>query len=226
MLLHIPDVLSHEQVLAMRQQLEASLWVDGRQTVGAQGARVKRNRQLPEHAAITQEMGKIVLAALKKNTTFFSAALPLRIVPPLFNVYADGEHYGYHVDGALREVPHTDVIVRTDLSATLFLSAPDEYVGGELEVADTYGLHEVKLPAGDLILYPSTSLHQVKPVTEGARVCGFFWMQSMIRDASRRTMLFEMDQTIQALRIKIGDCAEVLALTGQYHNLVRMWAET
>lgn len=226
MMLHIPAVLSGTEVTALRQQLEASLWVDGRQTVGAQGAQVKRNRQLPEHAEMTREMGQIVLAALKKNTTFFSAALPLRIVPPLFNVYADGEHYGYHIDGAIREIPHTDIIVRTDLSATLFLSEPEDYEGGELEVADTYGTHEVKLPAGDLILYPSTSLHQVKPVTKGVRVCAFFWMQSMVRDASRRAMLFEMDQNIQSLRGKMGDCPEVLSLTGQYHNLVRMWAET
>ncbi|MBC3875908.1 Fe2+-dependent dioxygenase [Undibacterium flavidum] len=226
MMLHIPAVLSIEEVNYLRRRLETTDWVDGKQTVGAQGAQVKQNRQLLEHAEVSLELGKIVLAAVKKHPLFFSAALPLRIVPPLFNAYAGGEHYGLHVDGSIRQVPNADYSLRTDISSTLFLCDPDEYDGGELEVVDTYGTHEVKLPAGDLILYPSTSLHQVKPVTRGVRVCSFFWTQSMIRDDTRRSMLFEMDQNIQALRNKLGDGAEVLSLTAQYHNLVRMWAET
>jgi PKHD-type hydroxylase len=226
MMLHIPAVLSLEEVNTLRQRLETTNWVDGKQTVGAQGALVKQNRQLPEHAEVTRELGQIVLAALKKSPLFFSAALPLRIVPPLFNAYAGGEHYGLHVDGSIRQVAHADYSLRTDLSATLFLCDPEEYDGGELEVVDTYGTHEVKLPAGDLILYPSTSLHQVTPVTRGVRVCAFFWLQSMIRDDARRSMLFDMDQNIQALRNQLGDSAQVLSLTAQYHNLIRMWAET
>lgn len=230
MMLHIPAVLSIEEVNYLRRRLETTDWVDGKQTVGAQGAQVKQNRQLPEHAEISLELGKIVLAAVNKHPLFFSAALPLRIVPPLFNAYSGGEHYGLHVDGSIRQVPNADYRagphLRTDVSSTLFLCDPDEYEGGELEVIDTYGAHEVKLPAGDLILYPSTSLHQVKPVTRGVRVCSFFWTQSMIRDDARRGMLFEMDQTIQTLRSKLGDSTEVLNLTAQYHNLVRMWADT
>ncbi len=226
MLLHIPAVLTLDEVNHLRQRLEQTDWVDGKETVGAQGAQVKRNRQLPEHAAVSLELGEIVLAAVKRHPLFISAALPLRIVPPLFNAYAGGEHYGLHVDGAIRQVPNTTMTLRTDVSSTLFLCDPDEYDGGELEVVDCYGSHEVKLPAGDLILYPSTSLHQVRPVTRGVRVCSFFWSQSMIRDDARRTMLFEMDQSIQALRMQLGDSAEVLSLTAQYHNLLRMWAET
>ncbi|MFZ6657578.1 Fe2+-dependent dioxygenase [Undibacterium sp. TJN19] len=226
MMLHIPGVLSREQVIEMRRRLDASDWIDGKQTVGEQGARVKRNRQLPEHSPLSQELGSIVLAALKRSPLFFAAVLPLRIVPPLFNSYAGGEHYGLHVDGSVRPVSDATYSLRTDVSSTLFLCEPDEYDGGELEVVDTYGTHEVKLPAGDLILYPSSSLHQVLPVTRGERVCSFFWTQSMIRDDARRTMLFEMDQTITSLRSQLGDSQEVLGLTGQYHNLLRMWAET
>jgi PKHD-type hydroxylase len=230
MMLHIPAVLSIEEVNYLRRRLETTDWVDGKQTVGAQGAQVKQNRQLPELAEVSMELGKIVLTAVQKHPLFFSAALPLHIVPPLFNAYAGGEHYGLHVDGAIRQVPNAvhglGSQLRTDVSSTLFLCDPDEYDGGELEVIDTYGTHEVKLPAGDLILYPSTSLHQVKPVTRGVRVCSFFWTQSMVRDDARRSMLFDMDQNIQCLRAQLGDSAEVLSLTAQYHNLIRMWAET
>ncbi|MFZ6744278.1 Fe2+-dependent dioxygenase [Undibacterium sp. JH2W] len=226
MMLHIPGVLSREQVSAIRSRLDAANWVDGKQTVGDQGALVKRNRQLPEHSALAQELGQIVLHALKNNPLFFAAALPLRIVPPLFNSYAGGEHYGLHVDGAVRQVANGNYSLRTDVSSTLFLCDPEEYEGGELEVVDTYGTHEVKLPAGDLILYPSTSLHQVLPVTRGERVCSFLWTQSMIRDDARRSMLFDMDQNITRLRTQLGDSPEVLSLTGQYHNLLRMWSET
>lgn len=223
-MLHVPDVLTPEQVRELRVALDAADWVDGRQTVGDQGAQVKRNRQLPEHSPVSRELGKTVLAALARAQLFFSAALPLRFVPPLFNRYEGGEHYGLHVDGAVRSLPGTGESLRTDLSCTLFLCDPDEYEGGELEVVDTYGTHEVKLPAGDLILYPSTSLHRVQPVTSGARICSFFWLQSMVRDNHQRTMLFELDQTIQKLRARTGESDESVALTGHYHNLLRLWS--
>ena len=225
MMLHVPNVLSPEQVREMRATLDATDWIDGRQTVGDQGAKVKQNRQLPELSPVGRELGKTILAALPKNTLFFSAALPLRFVPPLFNRYEGGENYGLHIDGSVRSVPVSNIQLRTDLSCTLFLRDPEEYDGGELEVVDTYGAHEVKLPAGDLILYPSSSLHRVHPVTRGARVCTFFWLQSMVRDNQRREMLFELDQSIQKLRGRIGDCEETVSLTGHYHNLLRMWSE-
>ena len=225
MMLHVPDVLNAEQVREMRARLEATDWVDGRATVGDQGARVKRNRQLPEQSPVGHELGRTILAALARNPLFFSAALPLRFVPPLFNRYEGGEHYGLHVDGSVRSVPGTGEQLRTDLSCTLFLCDPEEYEGGELEVVDTYGAHEVKLPAGDLILYPSSSLHRVQPVTQGARVCSFFWLQSMVRDDRQRAMLFELDQVIQKLRGRLGESEESIALTGHYHNLLRMWSE-
>lgn len=225
MMLHVPDVLSAEQVREIRAALDAADWVDGRESVGAQGARVKRNRQLPEQSPVGREFGKTILDALARSQIFFSAALPLRFVPPMFNRYEGGEHYGLHVDGSVRMVPGTGQQLRTDLSCTLFLCDPDDYDGGELEVVDTYGTHEVKLPAGDLILYPSTSLHRVHPVTRGERICSFFWLQSMIRDDRQRGMLFDLDQVIQKLRARVGECDETVALTGQYHNLLRMWSE-
>ncbi|HSI61367.1 MAG TPA: Fe2+-dependent dioxygenase [Ideonella sp.] len=225
MMLHVPDVLSAEQLAHLRRTLAATDWVDGRATVGPQGAQVKQNRQLPELSPVGRELGEIVLKALAANPLYISAALPLRTVPPLFNRYEGGEHYGLHIDGAIRGVPGTQHSLRTDLSCTLFLSEPADYDGGELIVVDTYGTHEVKLPAGDLILYPSSSLHRVEPVTRGARVCSFFWTQSMVRDDGRRAMLFELDQNIQALRQRHGDEAELVALTGHYHNLLRLWAE-
>jgi PKHD-type hydroxylase len=226
MLLHIPNVLTHEQVQDLRARLAASDWIDGRATVGDQGAQVKRNRQLPEASSLSLELGQVVQAALANNPLYFAAALPARAMPPLFNRYAGGEHYGAHVDGAVRMVPGGGQLLRTDVSATLFLSAPDEYDGGELVVSDTYGEHEVKLDAGDMILYPSTSLHRVEPVTRGERVSSFFWVQSMVRDDARRAMLFELDRTIVSLRAQLGDCADTLALTAHYHNLLRQWAET
>lgn len=226
MLLHIPHVLTRDQVAEMRRRLDESNWVDGRETVGPQGAQVKQNRQLPETSPLGRELGEVILKALSQQPLFFSAALPMRTVPPLFNRYEGGERYGLHIDGSVRAVPGTPLRLRTDLSCTLFLTDPDEYDGGELTVMDTYGAHEVKLPAGDLILYPSTSLHEVMPVTRGVRVCSFFWVQSMVRDEGRRTLLFDLDQTIQKLRLKLGDSEEVVSLTGQYHNLLRQWAET
>ncbi|MCT8178518.1 Fe2+-dependent dioxygenase [Variovorax sp. CY25R-8] len=225
MMLHVPEVLSPDQVRRMRATLDATQWVDGRETVGDQGAQVKRNRQLSEHSPVGRELAKTVLAALARNPLFFSAALPARFVPPLFNRYEGGEHYGLHVDGAVRAVPGSEQPLRTDLSCTLFLCDPDDYDGGELEVVDTYGSHEVKLPAGDLILYPSSSLHRVHPVTRGARVCAFFWAQSMVRNDQQRAMLFELDQSIQKLRARLGESEETVALTGHYHNLLRLWSE-
>ncbi|HEY8976962.1 MAG TPA: Fe2+-dependent dioxygenase [Burkholderiaceae bacterium] len=225
MLLHVPDVLLSDQVADLRRRLADAEWVDGRATVGEQGARVKRNRQLDEFSPTGQELGRVVLKALLANPLYLSAALPLRHMPPLFNCYEGGEHYGLHVDGAIRSVPGTTLQMRTDLSCTLFLSGPHEYDGGELEIVDTYGTHEVKLPAGDLVLYPSSSLHRVHPVTRGARVASFFWVQSLVRDTARRRALFELDQNIQALRAQVGDNEAVLGLTGHYHNLVRAWSE-
>jgi PKHD-type hydroxylase len=224
MMLHIPEVLTPQQVADIRARLDSSNWVDGRETVGAQGAQVKRNRQLPELSPLGREMGEIILRALTKHPMFISAALAHRFVPPLFNRYEGGEHYGFHIDGSIRTIPGTNLSLRTDLSCTLFLCEPEEYEGGELIVADTYGEHEVKLPAGDLILYPSSSLHKVEPVTSGARVCSFFWVQSMVADDGKRTMLYELDQNIQKLREKMGDTEEVVGLTGHYHNLLRQWA--
>jgi len=224
MMLHVPEVLSREQVAHMRRTLDTADWVDGRATVGAQGAQVKHNRQLAEHSPLARELGEIILKALAGNALYVSAALPLRTVAPLFNRYEGGEHYGLHIDGSVRPLPGTNPSLRTDVSCTLFLTEPDAYDGGELVVADTYGIHEVKLPAGDLILYPSTSLHRVEPVTRGVRIASFFWVQSMVPDDWQRTMLFDLDRNIQRLRLKLGDCEEVVALTGHYHNLVRQWS--
>jgi PKHD-type hydroxylase len=225
MMLHIPEILSKAEVAEFRLLLSQSNWTDGRATVGAQGAQVKRNRQLPVDSPLARQLGEIILQRLYQHPLFLAAAIPHRSVPPLFNSYAGGEHYGLHVDGAIRLLPGSNLSLRTDVSSTLFLSEPEEYVGGELQVLDTYGAHEVKLPAGDLILYPSTSLHQVLPVTEGERICSFFWTQSMVKDDAKRAMLFELDSSIQSLRGKIGDAPEVLSLTGHYHNLLRQWAD-
>lgn len=225
MILHVPGVLTLEQVADLRHRLDATEWVDGRATVGEQGAQVKRNRQLDEFSPVGQELGRGVLKALLAHPLYMAAALPLRHMPPLFNRYEGGEHYGLHVDGAIRSVPGTTLQMRTDLSCTLFLAGPEEYDGGELEIVDTYGTHSVKLPAGDLVLYPSSSLHRVHPVTRGARVASFFWVQSLVRDTARRQLLFELDQNIQALREQVGDVEAVVGLTGHYHNLVRQWSE-
>ena len=214
-----------EEVAEVRKRLAAADWVDGRATVGQQGAVVKRNRQLPVDSPVARELGELILKRLYATPLFMAAALPLRSVPPLFSTYSGGEHYGFHVDGAVRQLPFNQLSLRTDVSSTLFLSEPEEYDGGELEVQDTYGIHEVKLPAGDLILYPSSSLHQVTPVTRGERVCSVFWSQSMVRSDAQRSQLYELDSTIQQLRGKLGDCPEVLTLTGHYHNLLRQWAE-
>jgi PKHD-type hydroxylase len=224
MLLHIPDVLSADQVADARLKLDGAEWLDGRITAGYQSARVKQNSQLAETDPVTEAVGDAILSALPKLPLFLSAALPLKIFPPLFNRYEGGQAFGSHVDNAVRQIS-TGHRLRTDLSATLFLSAPDEYDGGDLLVEDSYGVHAVKLPAGHLILYPSTSLHTVRPVTRGARVASFFWIQSMVRDDGQRTLLFDLDTAIQRLNQDAPDHPSALQLTGVYHNLLRRWAE-
>ncbi|HTQ36756.1 MAG TPA: Fe2+-dependent dioxygenase [Steroidobacteraceae bacterium] len=224
MLLHVPEVLTREERSRIRQQLDVAEWVDGRETVGVQGAQVKRNQQLADTSPLKAGLGQLVLAALERNPLFFAAALPLKILPPRFNRYAGGGEYGFHIDGAVMRLGG-GAQLRSDVSCTLFLNDPDDYEGGELVVSDTYGEHAVKLPAGDLILYPSSSLHRVTPVTRGARLASFFWVQSMVRDNARRRMLFEMDASIETLRRGGADADAVLRLTGIYHNLLRTWTD-
>lgn len=225
MLLHIPNVLTGDELARIRQALDAADWTDGRETVGAQGAQVKRNEQLADASPLKAELGRAIMAALQRNPLFHAATLPAKILPPRFNRYAGGGEYGFHVDGAVMRLGNGEQL-RSDVSCTLFLNEPDEYDGGELIVSDTYGEHEVKLPAGDLIVYPSSSLHKVTPVTRGTRLASFFWVQSLVRDDARRRMLFEMDASIQTLRHGNADNGAVLALTGIYHNLLRHWSET
>ena len=225
MLLSIPDVLTAEEIARCRQQLEQSEWVDGRITAGHQSARAKDNMQLPEDHPAARELGELILAALQRSQLFMAAALPLKIFPPLFNLYQGGQSFGTHVDNAIRQVTGTPHRVRTDISATLFLTEPDQYDGGELLVEDTYGVHDVKLPAGHLILYPSTSLHHVRPVTRGARLASFFWIQSMVRDDGQRTLLFDLDMAIQLVGQDRPDHPAAVQLTGVYHNLLRRWAD-
>lgn len=225
MLLHIPDVLSAAQVAHCRQQLAEAEWVDGGITAGHQSARAKDNLQLPEEHPIARELGDLIVLALQANPLFMAAALPLKVFPPLFNRYQDGQSFGNHVDNAIRQVPGTPHRVRTDLSATLFLAAPEEYEGGDLVIEDTYGVHSVKLPAGHLILYPASSLHHVRPVTSGARLASFFWVQSMVRAEGERTVLFDLDMAIQRLAGEAPDHPSVIQLTSVYHNLLRRWAD-
>lgn len=226
MLLQIPDILSPAEVAAFRQALDAADWVDGRATAGYLSAKAKHNQQLPEGHPVSRRLGELVLDGLDRSPLFMSAALPLKIFPPLFNRYRGGQSFGTHVDNAIRQVPGTPHRVRTDLSATLFLAAPEEYDGGELVVEDTYGAHQVKLPAGHMILYPSTSLHHVRPVTRGARIASFFWIQSMVRDDGQRSLLFDLDTSIQRLGRDVPDHADIVQLTGVYHNLLRRWADS
>ena len=230
MLLHIPGVLTADQVRAMNERLAnaGSAWVDGRATAGHQGTRVKRNLQIDESSDVARELGSVVLGALERNPLFISGALPAKVYPPMFNRY-DGQgamHFGSHVDGSVRLMPGTGIKIRTDVSATLFLSAPGSYDGGELVIEDTYGTQKVKLPAGDLILYPGTSVHQVTPVTRGARFASFLWVQSMVREDARRALLFDLDMSIVRLTRDAPGHASLVSLTGTYHNLLRMWAET
>jgi len=225
MLLAIPNVLPPDQLAEARRILEAAEWVDGRTTAGHQGARVKDNLQIPVGHPAGRQVGEMILRALHQNPLFLSAALPLHILPPMFNRYSGGQTFGNHVDGSIRQIPGTGHRIRTDLSCTLFFAGPEEYDGGELIIEDTYGSKSVKLPAGHMILYPSTSLHQVTPVTRGTRLCSFFWLQSMIRDDTRRALLFDMDVAIQRLGAERPDHPSVIQLTGVYHNLLRQWAE-
>ncbi len=226
MLLHIPKVLNAEELAEMQALLKRANWVDGKVTAGTQSEQVKQNRQLPEDSPEAERARQIVLKALGRNALFFSAALPKKIYPPLFNRYADGMYFGAHIDNAVRTHAASGMHVRTDISSTLFLADPDSYDGGELVVEDTYGHQMVKLPAGDMVLYPGTSLHHVRPVTRGARLACFFWTQSMVRDDAQRTLLFDMDAAIATLREQVGDSTAVIRLTGNYHNLIRMWADT
>lgn len=226
MMLHMPGVLSKDEVRDFRRELDVANWSDGRATVGEQGARVKHNQQLGAADPVARRLSERILTRLSSHPQFFSAVLPLRILPPLFNRYSSGGSYGRHVDGAVMSQAGTVQRLRSDVSSTLFLSDPDEYDGGGLTVHDTYGEHEARLPAGDLLVYSATSVHEVMPVTRGARVCAFFWSQSLVRDDARRTQLYGLDQTIQSLRAKLGDTPDCVALTAHYHNLLRMWAET
>ena len=225
MLLQIPDVLDASQVTRCRDALAAADWADGRATAGYQSAKAKDNAQLPEDSPVARELGELVLGALQRNALFVSAALPLKVFPPLFNRYAGGQSFGSHVDNAIRPVRGTPHRVRTDLSATLFLGDPGEYEGGELVIEDTYGTHAVKLPAGHMVLYPASSLHLVRPVTRGERVASFFWIQSMVRDDGQRPLLYDLDRAVQQVHRDLPDSAAAVGLTGVYHNLLRRWAD-
>ena len=225
MMLHIPEVLTAEQVADCRERLLAADWVDGNVTAGFQSSMAKNNLQLPEESEAGQYIGELITRTLAKHPLFIAGALPETVFPPLFNCYQGGQSFGIHVDNSIRFNKTTGKPIRTDLSATLFFCEPDEYEGGELIVEDTYGAHSVKLPAGDLILYPSTSLHQVNPVTKGARISSFFWIQSMVRDVGQRTLLFDLDRSIQQVNQELGvDSDTSIQLTGVYHNLLRRWA--
>jgi PKHD-type hydroxylase len=227
MLLHIPQVLTAEQVAHCRARLAQADWADGRITAGYQSAQAKDNSQLPEDGPVARELGALVLQALSRNSTFFSAALPQRIYPPLFNRYSGGQSFGFHVDNAVRYDRSGGGAepIRTDVSATLFLSAPEEYDGGELVIEDMYGTQQVKLAAGDMVLYPGTSLHRVTPVTRGERLASFFWIQSMLREDAQRRLMFELDVSIRRLTQDVPEHPALVQLTGVYHNLLRRWAE-
>ena len=227
MLIAVENVLSKVQVAEARRVLASAEWVDGRVTAGYQASAVKRNAQVKEGSEAAVALGDLVLQGLARSPVFMSAALPLRVFPPMFNSYAGGQTFGTHVDTAIRQVAGSGQRIRTDVSATLFLTEPEDYDGGELVVEDSYGEHKVKLPAGHMVLYPATSLHRVEPVTRGNRVSSFFWLQSMVRLDAQRTLLYEMDTAIQKLAGVEGDVvkAQAVALTGVYHNLLRQWAE-
>jgi len=225
MMVHIPQVLSPDEVARCRAVMEAAAWEDGRVTAGPQSAKVKHNLQLPETSGEARELGDMVVRALGRNPLFVSAVLPKQVFPPLFNRYDAGMTFGAHVDNAIRGYLDTSLRVRTDVSATLFISAPQDYDGGELVVEDTYGAHKVKLPAGDMIVYPGTSLHNVTPITRGSRIASFFWTQSLIRDDGRRALLFDLDMSIRRLAADHPEHGSVVSLTSVYHNLLRQWAE-
>lgn len=226
MMLHIPELLNKQQVLDIRQQIQqSSSWVNGAQSAGAQAQQTKNNLQIDIHSDVYSLVSQSVHQALQHNLLLHSAALPRQILLPMFNCYQNQGHYGNHVDGAIQHSSITGQAIRTDVSITVFLSEPDEYEGGELIVEDTYGSHEVKLDAGDAILYPATSLHRVEPVSQGSRIAAFTWIQSMVRDDWQRSMLFNLDMTILKLRQQLGDSEEVVALTSHYHNLLRQWGD-
>lgn len=226
MLLHVPNVLSKEQVQSIRQAMEQdNQWISGKKTAGGQAQQIKNNLQINLDSPLYQELNQFVLQQIKHSALIQSFALPKDILPPLFNCYQDTGHYGNHVDNAVHFYAEKNKAVRTDVSMTIFLSEPDEYEGGELVIEDTYGAHEVKLDAGDAIVYPATSLHRVEPVTQGARIASFTWIQSMVKDDWQRSMLFNLDMTIIQLRQKLGDCEETVNLTSHYHNLLRQWAD-
>jgi len=227
MMLQIPEVLTKDEVARLRALIDAADWADGNATSGFQSALAKQNRQLPEDSVAAREAGAVIRSALERSPLFIAAALPARVYPPLFNRYGVGDGFGDHIDNAIRQSRVDGTRIRTDLSATLFLTEPGDYDGGELTVDDTYGVHQVKLGAGDLILYPASSLHRVEAITRGARVSSFFWIQSLVRDDARRALLFDMDLAIQRAGAGLGQGdAAVISLTGAYHNLLRMWAET
>ncbi|APJ43390.1 PKHD-type hydroxylase piuC [Pseudomonas aeruginosa BWHPSA025] len=225
MLLHIPAIFTAEEASRIRAALEQAEWADGKATAGYQSAKAKHNLQLPQDHPLAREIGEAMLQRLWNHPLFMSAALPLKVFPPLFNCYTGGGSFDFHIDNAVRDVHGGRERVRTDLSSTLFFSDPEDYDGGELVIQDTYGLQQVKLPAGDLVLYPGTSLHKVNPVTRGARYASFFWTQSLVREDSQRTLLFEMDQSIQRLTRDVPDHPSLIRLTGTYHNLLRRWSE-
>lgn len=225
MLIHIPEVLSQEEVAQFRKQLDNTDWADGKVTAGYQSARVKDNMQLLETSPVAIALGRQIVQALQNNPLFISAALPAKIFPPLFNRYDGGHSFGNHVDNSIRRIPATGEQIRTDLSVTLFLSSPEEYDGGELIIDDTYGAHSVKLPAGHMVLYPSTSLHRVLPVTRGSRVSSFFWLQSMIRHDAHRSLLLNLDIAIQKVAADLPEHSSLVEFTSVYHNLLREWAE-
>jgi PKHD-type hydroxylase len=225
MILHVPNVLNGEQVGRCREVITHSKWEDGRVTAGHLSAPVKNNLQLPEDSAEARELGEMIITALERHPLFISAALPCRVYPPIFNRYDVGMSLGTHLDNSVRQVPGTPFRVRTDLAATLFLSQPDEYDGGELVIDDVYGAHAVKLPAGEMVLYPATSLHRVTAVTRGTRLASIFWVQSMVRDDSQRRLLFELDMAINQVNQALPNHAAVVALTNCYHNLLRRDAE-
>ena len=225
MILDIPNVIPTAQLAEVRRLLDSAEWVDGRATAGHQGALVKDNEQIPATHPIARQVGELIVRSLQANPLFISAALPLHILPPMFNRYTGGQTFGTHVDGSIRQIPGTPQRLRTDLSATLFFAGPEEYDGGELIIEDTYGSKSVKLPAGHMVLYPGTSLHSVTPVTRGTRLCSFFWIQSMIRRDSHRGLLFELDQATQRVGAEKPGSPAAVQLAGVYHNLIREWAE-
>jgi PKHD-type hydroxylase len=221
MLVHIPQVLTADELAQMRARLAGAAWGDGRVTAGHQSSKAKNNLQLPEDGTDARELGAIVVRALERNPMFMAATLARHVFPPLFNKYGEGMGFGAHVDNAVRQIGQSAHRIRTDISATLFLSAPEDYDGGELVVQDTFGEHSVKLPAGDMVVYPASSLHRVEPIRRGARIASFFWIQSMVRDDGERALLFELDRTIAGID---PDSEAAIRLTAIYHNLIRKWS--